>query len=176
MRKLPESDVMVIAIRELSYRPPPWCSMASATTSGRAGSASGAGVDTTRNAHRTAKAATTTAIQVVAWPRPACERLRGAPSVIRLQLHDIRTHGHRQAAQPAAGCVIIVRMGSRIRVFAPATASNLGPGFDVLGLALERPGDLVEAEVRDRPGVEIAEVTGAAALSTNPREKKHMLA
>lgn len=61
-------------------------------------------------------------------------------------------------------------MSSRIRIFAPATASNLGPGFDVLGLALERPGDLVEAEVRDRPGVEIAEVTGAAALSTNPRE------
>ena len=57
-----------------------------------------------------------------------------------------------------------------MRVFAPATASNLGPGFDVLGLALERPGDLVEAEVGDRPGVEIVEVTGADSLTTNPRE------
>ena len=61
-------------------------------------------------------------------------------------------------------------MSDRVRVFAPATASNLGPGFDVLGLALERPGDLVEAEVRDRPGVEIVEVTGADSLSTDPRE------
>ena len=61
-------------------------------------------------------------------------------------------------------------MPDRVRVFAPATASNLGPGFDVLGLALERPGDLVEAEVRDRPGVEIVEVTGADSLNTNPRE------
>ena len=57
-----------------------------------------------------------------------------------------------------------------MRVFAPATASNLGPGFDVLGLALERPGDLVEVELRDEPGVEITEVTGADSLSTDPRE------
>jgi homoserine kinase len=49
---------------------------------------------------------------------------------------------------------------SRVRVFAPATVSNLGPGFDVLGLALHRPGDVVEAEVSPRPGVELVEVTG----------------
>ncbi len=61
-------------------------------------------------------------------------------------------------------------MSERIRVFAPATASNLGPGFDVLGLALERPGDLVEAEISTSPGVEIVEVTGADSLSTDPEE------
>lgn len=61
-------------------------------------------------------------------------------------------------------------MSDRVRVFAPATASNLGPGFDVLGLALERPGDLVEAERRDRPGIEIVEITGADSLSTDPGE------
>ncbi len=61
-------------------------------------------------------------------------------------------------------------MPDRVRVFAPATASNLGPGFDVLGLALERPGDVVEAEVRGAPGVEIVEVTGADSLTTDPRE------
>ena len=61
-------------------------------------------------------------------------------------------------------------MPDRVRVFAPATASNLGPGFDVLGLALDRPGDLVEAEIREPPGVEIAAVTGADSLTTNPRE------
>jgi homoserine kinase len=36
----------------------------------------------------------------------------------------------------------------------------VGPGFDVLGLALSRPGDELEAELRDEPGVEIVEVTG----------------
>jgi homoserine kinase len=49
---------------------------------------------------------------------------------------------------------------ARVRVFAPATVSNLGPGFDVLGLALHRPGDTVEAEVTERPGIELIEVTG----------------
>ena len=52
-------------------------------------------------------------------------------------------------------------MNQRIRVFAPATVANLGPGFDVLGLALSKPGDELEAELSDRPGVEIVEVTGA---------------
>ncbi len=51
-------------------------------------------------------------------------------------------------------------MSSCARVFAPASASNLGPGFDVLGLALPAPGDVVEAEWSDAPGVQIAEVTG----------------
>ena len=49
---------------------------------------------------------------------------------------------------------------ARVRVFAPATVSNVGPGFDVLGFALYRPGDTVEAEACDEPGVRIAEVTG----------------
>lgn len=47
-----------------------------------------------------------------------------------------------------------------VRVFAPATVSNLGPGFDVLGLALVRPGDIVEGELADGPGVDLVEVTG----------------
>ncbi len=59
-------------------------------------------------------------------------------------------------------------MPNRVRVFAPATVSNLGPGFDILGLALARPGDLVEAETRAAPGVEIVAVTGASVLSTDP--------
>ena len=57
---------------------------------------------------------------------------------------------------------------SRVRVFAPATVSNLGPGFDVLGLALHRPGDVVEVEASDRPGVDLADVTGDGG--TLPRE------
>ena len=48
----------------------------------------------------------------------------------------------------------------RLRVFAPATIANIGPGFDVLGLALSRPGDVLEAELTNVPGVEIVEITG----------------
>lgn len=48
----------------------------------------------------------------------------------------------------------------RIRVFAPATIANIGPGFDVLGLALSSPGDLIEAELCDAPGVEMVDITG----------------
>src|SRR5687767_1004612 len=60
-------------------------------------------------------------------------------------------------------------MERRIRVFAPATIANLGPGFDVLGLALTEPGDLIEAELTGRQGVEIVDITGdAGALSRDP--------
>ena len=56
-----------------------------------------------------------------------------------------------------------------IRVFAPASAANLGPGFDVLGLALTRPGDIVEAEPFDGRDVEIADVSGdGGGLSRDP--------
>ena len=48
----------------------------------------------------------------------------------------------------------------RLRVFAPATIANIGPGFDVLGLALCSPGDVLEVELADVPGVEIVEITG----------------
>ena len=55
-------------------------------------------------------------------------------------------------------------MKRRVRIFAPATVANLGPGFDVLGLALAAPGDVVEAELSDHPGVEIVEITGDKGL------------
>ncbi len=60
-------------------------------------------------------------------------------------------------------------MPPHVRVFAPATVSNVGPGFDVLGLALNQPGDVVDAELADAPGVEIVEVTGDdGQLTTDP--------
>ncbi len=40
----------------------------------------------------------------------------------------------------------------RVKVFAPASISNLGPGFDVLGIAVRRPGDIVTAERTREPG------------------------
>lgn len=41
----------------------------------------------------------------------------------------------------------------KVRAFAPATIANLGSGFDVLGLAIDRPGDEVAAERIERPGL-----------------------
>lgn len=47
-----------------------------------------------------------------------------------------------------------------IAAYAPATVSNVACGFDVLGFALDQPGDVVEAEPQDAPGVSIAAIDG----------------
>jgi homoserine kinase len=47
-----------------------------------------------------------------------------------------------------------------IKAFAPATVGNIGVGFDIMGLALERPGDEVIARKSDTPGVRITKITG----------------
>ncbi|WP_332899886.1 homoserine kinase [Haladaptatus sp. CMSO5] len=47
-----------------------------------------------------------------------------------------------------------------LTVRAPATSANLGSGFDVFGVALERPADIVRVEKADRTTIE---VTGAGA-------------
>jgi homoserine kinase len=47
-----------------------------------------------------------------------------------------------------------------IAAFAPATVSNVACGFDVLGFALDEPGDLVIAGPSEAPGVTIADVIG----------------
>jgi homoserine kinase len=48
--------------------------------------------------------------------------------------------------------------------FAPATVSNVGCGFDVLGFALEGPGDEVTAR-RIAGGVRIDDIQGDGGLS-----------
>ena len=58
--------------------------------------------------------------------------------------------------------------GGRKRAVAPATVANLGPGFDVLGLALEGPYDLVEAEATADGRITLMEVTGDGGVL--PRE------
>lgn len=40
-----------------------------------------------------------------------------------------------------------------VRVYAPATIANVGVGFDVLGIALEQPGDIVIAQRIPEPGL-----------------------
>jgi homoserine kinase len=47
-----------------------------------------------------------------------------------------------------------------IAVFAPATVSNVACGFDVLGFALDEPGDVVVAAPADAPGVSILDIVG----------------
>ncbi|MBM3781414.1 MAG: homoserine kinase [Acidobacteria bacterium] len=47
-----------------------------------------------------------------------------------------------------------------IAAFAPATVSNVSCGFDVLGFALDAPGDLVIAEPSSEPGVVIRAIEG----------------
>lgn len=53
-------------------------------------------------------------------------------------------------------------MSGRAAAFAPATVGNVGPGFDVLGLAVEGLGDRVEVELIDGPD-EVAGVSGRDA-------------
>jgi homoserine kinase len=47
-----------------------------------------------------------------------------------------------------------------VSVFAPATVANVGSAFDVLGFALEKPGDTVTATLSETPGITIKEITG----------------
>jgi homoserine kinase len=47
-----------------------------------------------------------------------------------------------------------------VRVFGPASLSNLGPGFDTLGLCIEGVGDMITARRTDRPGVMIEAIGG----------------
>ncbi len=51
-------------------------------------------------------------------------------------------------------------MDDQVTVRAPATVANLGPGFDVLGLAIRGPGDTVLARRSAEPGVRIAAIDG----------------
>lgn len=61
-------------------------------------------------------------------------------------------------------------MASRVVVLAPATIANLGPGFDVFGLALSKPADVVEGSI-SKSGMKITSIAGvgAADLSHDPR-------
>ena len=47
-----------------------------------------------------------------------------------------------------------------MRVFAPATVANVACGYDVLGFAIDAPGDEVVARLSDKPGLRITKITG----------------
>lgn len=49
---------------------------------------------------------------------------------------------------------------AEVRVYTPATVANVACGFDILGFALEKPGDEIVARFSDQPGLHIATITG----------------
>lgn len=56
-----------------------------------------------------------------------------------------------------------------IAAYAPATVSNVACGFDVLGFALDEPGDVVAAALADAPGAAVAAIDGdGGRLSRDP--------
>lgn len=57
-----------------------------------------------------------------------------------------------------------------VTVFGPASLSNLGPGFDALGLCLDGIGDVVEAWQTEKPGVHLGSCEGAAEVPTDPNK------
>ena len=52
-------------------------------------------------------------------------------------------------------------MNAGLKVFAPASVANVACGFDVLGFALEKPGDEIIVRFSDKPGLRITAITGA---------------
>lgn len=52
-------------------------------------------------------------------------------------------------------------MNPGIKVFAPASVANVAAGFDILGFALERPGDEIIVRLSETPGFRITQITGA---------------
>jgi len=52
-------------------------------------------------------------------------------------------------------------MSTGIKVFAPASVANVACGYDILGFALEQPGDEIIARLSDKPGLRITKITGA---------------
>ena len=53
------------------------------------------------------------------------------------------------------------RKHTGVKVFAPASVANVACGFDILGFALDKPGDEIIAKFSDVAGLRIIKITGA---------------
>lgn len=51
-------------------------------------------------------------------------------------------------------------MNFGLKVFAPATVANVACGYDLLGFAIDGPGDEIIARRTDKPGLSISKITG----------------
>ena len=47
-----------------------------------------------------------------------------------------------------------------IKVTAPATVSNVGPGFDIMGFALDAAVEEMVVRIKSKPGIRIKKITG----------------
>ena len=61
-------------------------------------------------------------------------------------------------------------MSKSIKVFSPATVSNVTCGFDVLGFALEKPGDIIVARENASKGAHINQIIGSQNIPIDPLE------
>src|SRR5690606_9685110 len=52
------------------------------------------------------------------------------------------------------------KIEEEIKVFAPASVTNVSCGFDILGFAIEYPGDEVHLKITNEPGLRITKITG----------------
>ncbi len=59
---------------------------------------------------------------------------------------------------------------NKVKVFAPATIANIGPGYDIFGLALDNIGDFLEMERTDDGKISIAPIEGFPKLPTAPEK------
>ena len=51
-------------------------------------------------------------------------------------------------------------MNKEVKVFAPASVANVAVGYDILGFALERPGDEIVVRLTEQEGLKISSITG----------------
>ena len=51
-------------------------------------------------------------------------------------------------------------MSSGLKVFAPATVANVGVGYDILGFAIDKPGDEIVVKPGSKKGLIITKITG----------------
>lgn len=59
----------------------------------------------------------------------------------------------------------------QVRVYSPGSIANLGPGFDVFGIAIEGVGDIVLLKEQSEPGVKISiQGVGGDKIPTVPEE------
>lgn len=59
---------------------------------------------------------------------------------------------------------------SGLKVFAPASVANVAAGYDILGFALEKPGDEIIVKFCNSPGLKITKITGVPGNIKIPLE------
>jgi homoserine kinase len=62
-------------------------------------------------------------------------------------------------------------MIKKIKIFAPATVSNVGCGFDTIGFAIDKPGDIVSLSIRNDGIINIKKITGDSGVLPYEVEK-----